>query len=169
MENVLIQFSTPNITLSLFVAVLLLLFISLLLSRKIHNLTKGESGKSFEQVIRKYLNSVDELKKENEIISKYLIDIEKRLSQSIRNVSTVRYKAFEQNSSNQSFAIAFLNENGDGVVISSLHLRNSTNIFAKPVFKYSSEHELTEEELQVLEESKEANKRKNKIEEDEKE
>jgi hypothetical protein len=73
-------------------------------------------------------------------------------------VSTVRFKAFEQNSSNQSFAIALVNELGNGVILSSLHHRDHVSVFAKPVAEYASTHDLTEEEKSVLTEAKKAHK-----------
>jgi hypothetical protein len=55
---------------------------------------------------------------------------------------------------NQSFATAFLNEDGDGVVISSLYSREHTSVFAKPVKKHSSEHEMSNEEKEAMEEAR---------------
>ena len=120
---------------------------------------RGENAKSFEENILKYFDQMDELKKHDEVISQYATSLDVRLAQSIRNISTVRYKAFDQVSSNQSFAIALVNEKGDGVIISSLHHPNHSQVFAKPVLNYLSNHDLTEEELAVLAESKKAHQR----------
>ena len=120
---------------------------------------RGEKVKNLEGIIREYLDKVDNLKKQNELITGHAIDLEKRLSQSIRNVSTVRFKAFDQNASNQSFAVALLNEHGDGVVLSSLHHRDRVSMFAKKIEHYASTHDLTEEERGVLEEAKSAHKK----------
>lgn len=120
---------------------------------------RGESGKNLESIIREYLDKVDNLKEHDELIAKHAIDLEKRLSQCVRNVSTVRFKAFDSNSSNQSFAIALLNEQGNGVILSSLHHRDRFSMFAKPVSNYTSTHDLTDEEKGVLEEAKTAHKK----------
>jgi len=47
-----------------------------------------------------------------------------------------------------------VNENGDGVVLSSLYSRERMSIFAKPVKNGKSEYELTTEEKEVLEKAK---------------
>ena len=47
-----------------------------------------------------------------------------------------------------------LNEEGDGVVFSSLYSRDRMSIFAKPVKNNNSEYELTSEEKQALEKAK---------------
>ena len=117
---------------------------------------RGESAKNLESIIREYLDKVDDLKKHDELLAKHAMDIEKRLSQCVRNVSMVRFKAFDSNSSNQSFAVALLNETGDGVILSSLHHRDRVSMFAKKVEKYASAYDLTEEERGVLLEAKTA-------------
>ncbi len=158
MSILLTATTSPYIIPALIVAVLFLLIVVLFLYHKIYIFTRGKNGKSLESTVRAYLDKVDELKKHDEIIAKHAFDLDNRLAQCIRNVSTVRYKAFDQNSSNQSFAIALVNEKGDGVLLSSLHHRDRVSIFAKPLVKYTSTYDLTEEELSVLEESKKAHK-----------
>lgn len=140
-----------------FALIAVLLYVAYL-HRKISFFMRGEGGSSFESVIRTYLNHVDDLKKHDELIAEHALKLDKRLSQAVRNVSTMRFKAFDQNSSNQSFAIALLNELGDGVILSSLHHRDRVSVFAKPVSKYASAHDLTEEEMGVLEEAKVAHR-----------
>ena len=120
---------------------------------------RGENGKNLENIIREYLDKVDNLKEHDELIAKHAIDLEKRLSQCVRNISTIRFKAFDSNSSNQSFAIALLNEQGNGVILSSLHHRDRFSMFAKPINNYVSSHDLTDEEKGVLEEAKTAHKK----------
>lgn len=140
--------------------VILVLFIYIIvLHRKIHMFTRGTHGASLESTIKKCVESVTEIEKRNEVISKHVLGIETRLKDCIRNVSVARFKAFDAGASNQSFSISLLNEKGDGVVISSLHHRDRVTTFAKPIEKYSSSYELTEEELSIIEEAKTAHKK----------
>ncbi len=120
---------------------------------------RGENAKSLESIIKKYLDEIDELKKHDELLSEHAFNLETRLSECVRNISVSRFKAFESGSSNQSFSISLVNEKGDGVVITSLHNRDRVSTFAKPISKYESTHELTDEEKQVLHDSKIANKK----------
>jgi hypothetical protein len=62
----------------------------------------------------------------------------------------VRFNPFEDAGSNQSFAIGLLNEQGDGVVVSSLYARERMSVFAKPIQQHNSSHELTTEEYSVI-------------------
>lgn len=139
------------------VSVLLFVYIAYL-HRKLSHFMRGEDGKSLESTIHTYLERVDDLKKSDKLITEHATRLDKRLTQAVRNVSAVRFKAFDQNASNQSFAIALVNELGNGVILSSLHHRDRVSVFAKPISGYDSTHDLTEEELAVLAEAKTAHK-----------
>lgn len=72
-----------------------------------------------------------------------MITIDSKLSKSIRSVETLRFNPFIDAGSNQSFAIAFMNDEGDGVVMSSLYARDRMSIFAKPIVNNKSKFELS--------------------------
>ena len=76
--------------------------------------------------------------------------IDRRSSRSIQHIGMVRFNPFDDTGSDQSFAIALLDDQRDGVVISSLHGRANTRIFAKPVAGGSSSHHLGDEESQAI-------------------
>lgn len=131
------------------VVILLLIYI-IYLNYKIHKFTRGESGKSLESVIRECLVRVEEIEKRNELISGHALSLEERLRKAVKSVSIKRYKAYENGGSNQSFSVSFLDEEGNGAVISSLHLNENSRTFAKPINKHKSEYELTDEEKEVV-------------------
>jgi hypothetical protein len=76
--------------------------------------------------------------------------IETRTRRSLQHIGMVRYNPFDDTGSDQSFAIALLDDRRDGVVISSLHGRSNTRIFAKPVADGSSPHNLSDEEAEAI-------------------
>jgi hypothetical protein len=76
--------------------------------------------------------------------------IEARSQRSLQHIGMVRFNPFEDTGSDQSFAIALLDDRRDGIVISSLHGRANTRIFAKPVTDGTSEHNLSDEEAQAI-------------------
>ncbi len=156
-QNILQIFLTHSTSLLTIALGIILLYV-IYLHRKLSFFMRGENAKSLESVIKTYLAHVDDLKKHDELIAEHALKLEKRLTQAVRNVSTVRFKAFDQNASNQSFAIALVNELGNGVILSSLHHRDHVSVFAKPVTHYASQHDLTEEEQGVLEEAKKAHR-----------
>ena len=116
----------------------------------------GKDAKSLEGVIIEMQKKNDNsIKFENNTL-KYLQDIERRLRKSIQGVETIRFNPFKGNGDggNQSFASAFINENGDGIILSSLYSRDRVSIFSKPIKGLSSEFELSEEEKQILDKTK---------------
>lgn len=99
------------------------------------------------------LNDIQKFRKELEA---YLATVEKRLKKSVQSIYTVRFNPFKGNGGggNQSFATAFLTEDGNGVVVSSLYSRDHVSVFSKPVKDNGSEYELSEEEREALEKAK---------------
>ena len=62
----------------------------------------------------------------------------------------VRYNPFEETGGNQSFALALLDADEDGFIISSLHARAGTRVYAKALTGGRSEGALSEEEAEAL-------------------
>ena len=76
--------------------------------------------------------------------------IDRRSQRSLQHIGLVRFNPFEDTGSDQSFAIALLDDQRDGIVISSLHGRANTRVFAKPVANGGSTHNLSDEESQAI-------------------
>jgi hypothetical protein len=125
---------------------------------KLSRFTRGQNAASLESLMQACVDSVAKIEERNELISKHALTLDERVSHALRNAQTIRYKAFDANGSNQSFSVALVNEKGSGVVISSLHSRDRMSTFAKPIESYTSTYDLTEEELQVIEDAKKQHK-----------
>lgn len=126
------------------------------LERKIRNFTRGKDGKSLEDSMIMIKKGQDDLISFRKDMEQYLTEVERRLRRSTQSVETIRFNPFKGDGSggNQSFATALLNENGDGLIISSLYARDRVSIFSKPIKKFSSEFELTEEEKKAIADAK---------------
>jgi hypothetical protein len=133
-----------------FIILLWILFLELRLKR----LFKGAKARNLEEMIVLVGKKINKIEETQEKIDKHLIVIDDRLNKSIRNVQTIRFNPFVDAGGNQSFAISFINDEGDGVILSSLYARDRMSIFAKPIASGKSPFELTEEEREVLEKSK---------------
>ncbi|MGB9680719.1 MAG: DUF4446 family protein, partial [Minisyncoccia bacterium] len=70
---------------------------------------------------------------------------------SIQKIGLIRFNPFADTGGNQSFALALLNNFNNGVVISSLHGREGTRIYAKPVIAGKSKYNLSTEEIKAIE------------------
>jgi Protein of unknown function (DUF4446) len=69
---------------------------------------------------------------------------------SIQRVGLVRFNPFEDTGGNQSFALALTDAGGDGFVVSSLHSRTGTRLYAKTVVAGRSDAALSSEEAEAL-------------------
>jgi hypothetical protein len=71
----------------------------------------------------------------------------------VRHVGIVRFDAFEDMGGQLSFAAAFLDGHGDGVVITSINGRQDTRCYAKGIRNGTSVHHLSDEERQAIREA----------------
>lgn len=149
----LLSFSTTDILVFVLIALVLVVAVALVrLELKLRRLCRGAHGKDLEKAINRLHDEAEAFRKFEEESKGYLKNVEKRLRRSTQAVDTLRFNAFRGDGlgGNQSFATAFLSEEGDGTVISSLYSRERVSIFAKPVKKFVSEIELSEEESRVV-------------------
>ncbi|MFA9262204.1 MAG: DUF4446 family protein [Undibacterium sp.] len=87
-----------------------------------------------------------------------LFDISNELhrlgAKSLHKFSVMRFNPFKETGGNQSFAVALLDGKNSGVIISSLHTREGTRVFAKPVKNGEADgFPFTEEEKAVIREA----------------
>lgn len=144
--------------LSLIILSGIVLFVAFVLHFRVKKFTKGKDAKSLEDVITVALKKIEELEEFKKDAQAYFLNVEKRLRRSFQSIETTRFNAFKGTGSggNQSFATAFLNENSDGVVFSSMYSHDKVSVFAKPIKKGDSEYSLTEEESKALDSAKKA-------------
>lgn len=73
----------------------------------------------------------------------------------LRGMSLVRYNAFQNTGSDLSFSLALLDENKDGVVLSTIYGREESRTYAKPIQAGRSTHHLSAEEEKALRQAEE--------------
>jgi hypothetical protein len=110
----------------------------------------GKKAKDLEDTIISLETEIGKLNKAKENFEKEITLVNTKLRKSIRGLETIRFNPFPDQGSNQSFAIGMLNEEGDGLVISSLYSRERMSVFAKPIKRGKSEYELSVEEKEAL-------------------
>ncbi len=136
------------------ISILLIFFWIITTEKRLKRFFVGKKAKDLEDTIVSLQNDIAELKKSKESMSTEISNINTKLKKSIRGLETIRFNPFPDQGSNQSFAISMLNEDGDGVVLSSLYARERMSVFAKPVKNSKSEYELTEEEKEAIKKAK---------------
>ncbi|OGI80736.1 hypothetical protein A3I25_00940 [Candidatus Nomurabacteria bacterium RIFCSPLOWO2_02_FULL_42_17] len=121
---------------------------------RLRRIFAGSGAKNLENIIADLVRDLKNLEKSHAGAQKDIAGIESRLKTSLRGFQIVRFNPFRDSGGNQSFAVALLNEEGDGVVLSSLYARERVSIFAKPVKNNTSPYDLTAEEKEALEKAK---------------
>ncbi len=75
---------------------------------------------------------------------------EANAQKAMQRIGVVRYNPFEDTGSNQSFVLAMLDARGDGFVLSTLHSRQATRMFLKPVSGGKADSAVSDEEAEAL-------------------
>ena len=137
------------VALALFVVLAIAVII---LSRRLTTLTQGKNGADLETTIASIAKRTKDIESFRAELEEYLYRAETRIRQSVQGVATVRFNPFEGDGmgGNQSFATAFVDEDGNGVVISTLYARERMSVFGKPLIKGDSRYELSEEEREAV-------------------
>ena len=120
------------------------------LGRRLESLTRGGDESSLEDVLGSHLDQVRQAVRDVETVSARTTSVERDLLGAFSRVGLVRFNPFEDTGGNQSFALAMLDGNGDGFVVSSLHARAGTRLYAKAVSAGASDSALSEEEGEAL-------------------
>lgn len=72
----------------------------------------------------------------------------------LQGVALKRYNPYDDTGGDLSFSLSILDGKGDGIVVTALHARSGTRIFAKPVKKgKETKLKFSEEEKEVVAES----------------
>ena len=112
-------------------------------------LPQGESG-GIDEILDRQLKSVESLSERVDALNKLHHELEHLSQRTLQKVAVVRYNPFSDTGGDQSFAIALLDSLGNGVVVSSLHSRTDTRVFAKPVQSGRSKFQLSDEEQDAI-------------------
>ena len=137
-------------------AIILLLIIWIIrLEIKMKKILIGKNTETIDDSLNAIKKKLDILKTFKEETEGKMVNMDKRISKSITGVGLVRFNPFKSaGGGNQSFASAFLNESGDGAIISTLYSRDHVSVFGKPIEKNESQFELSTEEKEAIEEAK---------------
>lgn len=115
-------------------------------------ITKDAKSINLVQILENILEKQDKNDKQNTAISQFLANLEEKSKTKFQKSALVRFNPFEDTGGDQSFIIALLNGNNDGFVMSSLHSRNSTRVYAKLVEAgKATDHQFSKEEKEVVE------------------
>lgn len=105
---------------------------------------------SLVESLDRHLDRVEAVDRRLSALDAEYRSLEARSRGSLQHIGIVRFNPFPDTGSDQSFSIALLSDRHNGVVISTLHARSGTRVFAKPVTAGRASHALSDEEAEAL-------------------
>ncbi len=139
-----------------FLSLWLILLTILLIRLMVHyqRLTKGVAQKDLISALNSFIAKTGQNHEAIEIVKKELENEKKNGQLHLQRLGFKRFNPFTDTGGNQSFILSLLDENGTGVVISSLHSRENTRIYAKQIeSSRCPDQVLSKEEQAVIKES----------------
>ncbi|SHI14927.1 DUF4446 family protein [Sporanaerobacter acetigenes] len=120
------------------------------ITEKYNALVKDVDGVNLEQLILETLKEVDEIKLDCDKLEKQYLELDSRLRFSIQRVGVVRYNAFADLGSELSYSIALLDDELNGLILTSIYGRENSTSYTKPIVKGKSKYALSVEEMQAI-------------------
>jgi hypothetical protein len=114
------------------------------------NLTEGISKQDLKTILQK-------VSQNQKAIAEHAKDLEAKLELIVsqdkfhfQKIGFMRFNPYSDTGGDQSFSLCLLDEHNNGLIITSLHGREQTRIYAKLVKQGKAHHDFFEEEKQVL-------------------
>ena len=126
--------------------------------KKQSELLRGEEVGDIEGIVLRHKKRLSNHAKNLKELGEILSELVENNKFNIQKIGVIRYNPFKDTGSNMSFVIALLDSYLSGIVISSLHSREGTRIYAKPIDKGESKHALTDEEREAIEKASNSSK-----------
>lgn len=122
---------------------------------KQNNFLKSLFPKSGERDIRKkfieLISEINNFKLSLGGLEKKALEIEKKGLSHIQKIELMRFNPYQDTGGDQSFVLVLLDDKGSGLIITSLHARSGTRIFAKEVILgRAGKHKFSQEEEKAI-------------------
>lgn len=114
----------------------------------------GKQPRAIKEIVLEQMGKVGELQMEVSATSQRVAEVSQAYNISIQKVGLVRFSAFDDTGGDQSFALALLDANNSGIILSALHGRDRTRMYAKAIHNgESAGYALSGEEKEAIEQA----------------
>lgn len=110
----------------------------------------GRNAKTPDDVLQNVLQRTIRAEERLDAIEPRLETLEDIGKIAVQKVGFLRFNPFAHTGGDQSFAVALLDRDGNGVVLSSLYTREGVRVYAKEIRSGASKHPLSDEERDVV-------------------
>ncbi|CAM4434635.1 DUF4446 family protein [Paenibacillus typhae] len=154
------QMINEQISLVMFAAVMIILILLIMqivqgsklrrMRRKYEAMMGGNGIEDLESLLIDLKNHSERLDEEQREHKTLIETAQNKMRGMKSKVAVKRYNAFGERGSDLSFSIAIIDDGSNGVVLTSLHNRENSYIYAKPLENGSSQYPLSPEEKEVI-------------------
>ncbi|MDQ1911177.1 DUF4446 family protein [Paenibacillus sp. GD4] len=135
----------------LFLIVVISLWVKMNKLRKSYQkMLNGSGSLDVEQVLIDLQNRCNDQSKRMDLQEQTILAMQQRMQKMKSNIAIQRYNAFAESGSDLSFSLALVDDEMDGLILSGIHNRDHTFVYAKPVEQGQSKYTLSPEEKEVL-------------------
>jgi len=120
------------------------------LRNKYSSFLKGGESKTIEQLLKSYSSEVKDVNRKLDALAGFSAQLHKTTALSLTRVGFVRFNPFDDTGGDQSFCLALIDSSETGFVLSSIHARTGTRMYAKEIISGKSTHHLSDEEALAL-------------------
>jgi len=110
----------------------------------------GVDGKNLEDLLLFYTSKQKDFESKIEELQKRIEQLERESKLVIKKVYAKKYNAFKDMGGDLSFSLVLLNDNDNGMLITSIFGRDENRIYLKPVEAGKTGYALSPEEREVL-------------------
>lgn len=121
------------------------------IQNKYNRLTRGLHIGNLEDLLLQQIKSTELVQKQVKIIERELDVLGRITAKAKGKLGIYRYNAFGEKGNDLSFSLALLNNDRDGIVLTSIYNREQSNVYAKPIKNGESTYKLSPEEIKAIE------------------
>ncbi|MDY6053361.1 MAG: DUF4446 family protein [Anaerovibrio sp.] len=123
------------------------------MKKRYKKMMTGVDGANLERMMIGCIDSIKAIDNENEKLWAETKEIKDLLQRAVTRMAIVRFRAFEDMGGDLSYAVAMLDSNNNGVIMSSIFAREDSRSYAKPIVNGQSTYALTKEEEEALQQA----------------
>lgn len=123
--------------------------------RQFRQLSSGIEGQPLDELLQKILDRSETDSKTLARLEADLRALGTEVQTHVQNVGLVRYNAFNDTGGDQSYALALLDDHGDGAIVNGLFHRTECRVYVKPVQEWKSTYSMSDEEAEAIRRAKE--------------
>lgn len=115
-------------------------------------LTRGQGNLNLAQILESLAKKAELDEKRLNQLSQEISQLEDLNKSNIQKYALIRFNPYEDTGGDQSFVVALLDGKNNGLVVSSLHSRSGTRVYAKKVLAgKATGYQFSKEEKEVVE------------------